>query len=253
MKISVVTGTYNHIKLLPKLYQSLKNQTYKHFEWIICDDGSNDGTWELIQDYASEDWVEGFAQTNKGMRLARSLNNGIRHAKGNPVFFVMGDSYLDVDTLEKLAQSYIPQSAGSGLRRHVNEDGSFHSWEWRYRKNLDGLIVKLKACITDQNVKIHPFAHLTGNSMIVSKEHLEKIGYWPEEYEGYGRDDLTVFLRLERLGVELYMYNNIIINHVWHGEGGADNPKNIELFEKELISPGFDRHDKKLGKAFLDR
>ena len=53
MKISIVTATYNREGLLPKLYESLnKNyKTYKDFEWIIMDDGSEDNTKSLVEEW----------------------------------------------------------------------------------------------------------------------------------------------------------------------------------------------------------
>ena len=44
MKFTIFTPTYNRKELLTNLYESLKKQAYKDFEWIIVDDGSSDGT-----------------------------------------------------------------------------------------------------------------------------------------------------------------------------------------------------------------
>ena len=51
MKFTIFTPTYNRKELLKKLYVSLQNQTFKDFEWLIVDDGSNDGTNELVKDF----------------------------------------------------------------------------------------------------------------------------------------------------------------------------------------------------------
>lgn len=47
-KFSLIVGLYNHKKYLRKLIESLENQTYKNFEVIFVDDGSNDGTKEYF-------------------------------------------------------------------------------------------------------------------------------------------------------------------------------------------------------------
>lgn len=229
--ISIVTATYNHEKTLPKLYNSILSQKYRNFEWIVCDDGSKDKTWELIKRYQDLKCfpMEGFQQINKGMRLSMNLNNGLRHAQGNIIFIVMGDSYLEDDTLQVLDREYIAGSAGSGVRKNVDEHGVYKSLDWRLFDIMQGITLPLKGYT-------NPFSYLTGNSMIVDRLALKEIGYWPEEYEGYGRDDWSVFLRLSRIGVPLYMYNQVYINHVYHGEGSPDSPKNIKLFEKELNS-----------------
>lgn len=227
--ISVITGAYNHVKTLPILFESLKSQTYKNFEWLIADDGSDDGTWEYIRSIASykKFTIEGIAQTKKGMRLGRSLNNAIRRSQGNIIFTVMGDSYLNLDTLEVISKDFITGSIGSGVRRNVNEDGTFNSWDWRISDELLGNVISIS-----NNER--PYALLTGNSLISDRGALFDIGLWAEEYEGYGRDDWAVFLRAHKKGIPLYMYNTVIINHFAH-KGTVDVPENIARFEKELV------------------
>ena len=50
-KISVITATRNRASTLNRVYKSLKSQTFKNFEWIVCDDGSTDGTINLLKSY----------------------------------------------------------------------------------------------------------------------------------------------------------------------------------------------------------
>ena len=47
IKITVFTPTYNRGYIIAKCYESLKNQTFKDFEWVIYDDGSSDNTKEI--------------------------------------------------------------------------------------------------------------------------------------------------------------------------------------------------------------
>lgn len=223
MKISIITGTFNQYTSLVKLYESLVEQKEYVHEWIVCDDGSTDNTWSFLRGLSNDPIpVQGFSQTHQGMRLARNLNNGLRHATGDLLFFVMGDSYLQKDTLKQLSETYIPGTAGCGFRKNVTANGEYHSRDWRL--NFD-----TRAIFRNVN-----YAHCTGNSMIVKREDLVNIGYWNEGYEGYGQDDYDVFHRLEKEGIELVLYNNIRINHVYHGEGQPDNPENVKLFAKEL-------------------
>jgi glycosyltransferase involved in cell wall biosynthesis len=215
MTISIVTATFNHESTLPFLWESMQSQ--KPHEWLICDDGSIDGTLDLIKEYSTKDWVQGFWQSNKGMRLAMNLNNGLRRATGDLIFIVMGDSYLQENTLQTLKKTYVPGSAGCGYRENVNPDGSFHSQDWR-----GGCDICLR--------KTNPGA-LTGNSMIVLKKDLESIGYWDERFVGYGKDDWDVFAKIMKMGIPCYHYGDVKINHFYHG-GQEDNPENTKLFNK---------------------
>ena len=54
MNITVFTPTYNRANLLPKLYDSLKKQNFKLFEWLIVDDGSSDNTRLIVEDIANK-------------------------------------------------------------------------------------------------------------------------------------------------------------------------------------------------------
>jgi glycosyltransferase involved in cell wall biosynthesis len=226
MDISIVTATHNHEKTLPKMFQSLQVQQDLFLEWIICDDGSTDDTFKIIKQYSENPKIHAYWQSSMGNRLSASLNNGLRRASGELIFIVMGDSYLQPDTLEKLHQNYVIGSAGSGFRVDVKDNGDFIKNDWRVSKETQDKIFRL---ITENN-----YSYLTGNGMIVLKKDLEKIGYWNEEYcYGYGRDDWSVFLRLDRAGVPLYQFNKVKINHIYHGEGQEDHPKHIKLFKKE--------------------
>ena len=48
--LTILTPTYNRAYILPKLYASLVEQTNKHFDWMVVDDGSTDNTEQLISE-----------------------------------------------------------------------------------------------------------------------------------------------------------------------------------------------------------
>ena len=54
MKVSVVSASYNHAKILPRMYEQVMAQRDLIHEWIICDDGSLDGTFSLIKKYSRD-------------------------------------------------------------------------------------------------------------------------------------------------------------------------------------------------------
>ena len=226
MKISIVSGSYNAKHALPLMYEQFLKQEEDIHEWIICDDGSLDGTFELLKEYTKHPKISAYWQSNSGIRLSASLNNGLRRATGDVIFILMGDTYLRPDTMRKIHTHYIKGTAGSGLRRNVL-DGKFHSWDWRYNEDLFDKTVKLP----DQK---NGFSFLTGNVMLIDSEGLKKAGYYNEDYcHGYGRDDWSVFLRLYKVGIPLYQYNTIICDHIYHGEGQPDDIRNVEIFMKE--------------------
>ena len=52
--ITVFTPTYNREHLLTRLFNSLREQTFKDFEWLIVDDGSTDNTHDVAQKFVEE-------------------------------------------------------------------------------------------------------------------------------------------------------------------------------------------------------
>ena len=85
MKLSILTPTYNRAKLLPDLYESLKdNLKYEiDFEWLIMDDGSSDNTKEIVRGFIAEDKIDikYYYQENQGKMVA--INNLVNKATGN--------------------------------------------------------------------------------------------------------------------------------------------------------------------------
>lgn len=98
--ITVLTPTYNRAHTLPKLYQSLCEQKCYDFEWLIVDDGSSDGTKELIQAYKQNNppfEIRYIYQVNSGK--AKAVNCGIKAINNDFVFFMDSDDYLAKDAI----------------------------------------------------------------------------------------------------------------------------------------------------------
>lgn len=98
--ITVFTPTYNRAHTLPNLYKSLCEQTCYDFEWLIVDDGSTDGTKELIQTYQQNNppfEIRYIYQVNRGK--AKAVNHGIKAISNDFVFFMDSDDYLAKDAI----------------------------------------------------------------------------------------------------------------------------------------------------------
>lgn len=98
MKISVITINYNNCEGLRKTIDSVVNQTWRDFEYIIIDGGSTDGSVDVIKQYADriDYWV---SEPDKG--IYNAMNKGIDVAKGEYCIFInSGDSFYDSHSLE---------------------------------------------------------------------------------------------------------------------------------------------------------
>ena len=106
MLITVLTPTYNRAKLLERLYQSLCQQTYQDFEWIVVNDGSKDNTDEVVQSFVAEKKINilYIKQENGGKH--RAVNRGVKEAKGELLFIADSDDWLLPKSLEIVAEVY---------------------------------------------------------------------------------------------------------------------------------------------------
>ena len=105
--ITVFTPTYNRAYVLPRLYESLKKQTFTDFEWLIVDDGSTDNTEELIKQ-----WQKGknafpinYYKTKNGGKH-RAINLGVQEAKGEAFFIVDSDDFLPENALLQIEKVF---------------------------------------------------------------------------------------------------------------------------------------------------
>lgn len=104
--ITLLTPTYNRARLLPRLYESLRRQTYGNFEWVIVDDGSTDGTHNVVEETArhSPFPIHYHYKENGGKHTA--VNKGVREARGELVFIADSDDMLLPDSLQRVADEY---------------------------------------------------------------------------------------------------------------------------------------------------
>ena len=101
--ISVITPTRNRAYTLERVFKSLSSQTYKNFEWIVCDDASSDDTIELLRKYKKK------ARFNIRIFLFKKRagkpkidNFCVKKAKGNFVIFADSDDGFKKNSFKDL-------------------------------------------------------------------------------------------------------------------------------------------------------
>lgn len=98
MKLSIITINYNNRDGLRKTIESVVDQTYKDFEYIIIDGGSTDGSVDVIKEYADkiDYWV---SEPDRGCYHA--MNKGVKVASGEYVIFMnSGDKFYTNDVVD---------------------------------------------------------------------------------------------------------------------------------------------------------
>ncbi|MGG7078778.1 glycosyltransferase [Clostridium sardiniense] len=100
--VSVIMGIYNCEDTLRESIDSIINQTYANWQLIMCDDKSNDRTYEIARSYANKfrDRIV-LIKNKENIGLAGSLNNCLKHVKGDYVARQDGDDISVKDRFEK--------------------------------------------------------------------------------------------------------------------------------------------------------
>jgi glycosyltransferase involved in cell wall biosynthesis len=101
--VSVVTSTYKQAKYLRKTIDSVLTQDYSNIEYLVINDGSPDGTEDILKAYGNQFYWE--TQPNQGE--PSTLNKAIRMAKGNLIAKLSSDDYLYPNAISVLVEQFL--------------------------------------------------------------------------------------------------------------------------------------------------
>lgn len=99
-KVSIITPCYNAAKFLEETIASVLQQTYSHWEWIITDDHSSDGSLEILKKYNDSRIILLQTAENSGAGHARNLS--LEKATGNYITFLDADDYWEPNFLMEM-------------------------------------------------------------------------------------------------------------------------------------------------------
>jgi glycosyltransferase involved in cell wall biosynthesis len=104
--VSVLIANYNYRRYLPGAIDSVLGQTYRNYELIVCDDGSEDGSRELIDEYATRypDVVLPLMKENGG--VASALNTAYAASKGAMICFLDADDLFAPEKLRLVVEAF---------------------------------------------------------------------------------------------------------------------------------------------------
>ena len=125
-KVTVIIPTFNCAAYVRETIDSVLNQPAKDVELIIVDDGSTDGTVDLVRDYG--DKVRLFVQTNA--RVCAARNRGIAAATGQFICLLDHDDYWFPDKLQTELKHFETHAelgvvTSVAIRWHQNSDGTY--------------------------------------------------------------------------------------------------------------------------------
>ena len=105
-RLTVFTPTYNRAKVLHRVYDSLVEQTYTDFRWLVVDDGSADDTKSVIDAFMSEEKIsiQYIYQENQGKHIA--TNRAVAMTETELFVIADSDDAFTPDALEKLVAAW---------------------------------------------------------------------------------------------------------------------------------------------------
>ena len=100
MKLSIIVPVYNVEKYIVKCISSLLDQQTNDYEIIIVNDGTKDKSIDLIKKTFNDSKIAIIEQENQGLSAAR--NTGVRHSKGEYIWFVDSDDWIAKGGIDEL-------------------------------------------------------------------------------------------------------------------------------------------------------
>jgi glycosyltransferase involved in cell wall biosynthesis len=179
-KVSVIMAVYNSEKFLSEAIESILNQTFKDFEFIIIDDCSSDNSLDIIKNYAKQDKRIILIENKKNIGLTKSLNKGLKIAKGKYIARIDADDIALSERLEK-QYNFLEKNPGIFLlgtgAYNIDENGNVKS----IKKPLTNSDL-IKKTLYYKNCIYHPTITFSNEGFL----YREKF-YYSQDYDFYLR------------------------------------------------------------------
>ena len=187
--ISIIIPTYQRCSRLKIALESVLSQTYNNYEVLIIDDGSIDGTKEIVDSFKDSRIFYKW-QSNSG-GPANPRNEGIKIARGEWIAFLDSDDWWTNDKLEVCF-----------AKTNQNVDFIYHQMKIRSKKPK--LFSRNKTKIKPLTKPVLKDLLIGGNvisnsSVVVRKNLLDKIGYIDEREDLVAAEDYHTWLRIAEL------------------------------------------------------
>jgi glycosyltransferase involved in cell wall biosynthesis len=258
-KISLVITTYNWKEALSVCLNSIAKQHTLPYEVVVADDGSREDTKQAI-DRIKQDFPVPLAhawQEDKGFRAARVRNLGIAATQGDYIVFLDGDMLLHPDFVGDYARfarrgSYLQggrlSSSEQEAQRLLAGGEPDFSPRMSFSKHLSGELKPKHARRIPWLAAFKARKASKGVAMSCNlgawRDDLYQINGFDNRYEGWGREDDDLTLRLQYSGVErrILRYAGLAI-HLWHKTRWPDGiPPHMELPNDRLLKETIANH-----------
>lgn len=167
IKVSVIVPVYNTVEYLDTCLNSLLHQTLQEKEIVLVDDGSTDGSGEVLEEYAQKYPEIKVIHTENGGQ-GRARNIGVANANGEYLMFCDSDDYFAENAFEKMYETAI--TGGHDL---------VYAPEHRIRGNNQYILGEMELPVTKESLLLN-MSLIAFHSLLVKKELMVQTGDIPE-------------------------------------------------------------------------
>lgn len=217
LKFSVVTVVYNGESAIRKTIESVLNQEYPPFEYLVLDGGSSDRTVAIAEEYREDFKQKGIfyrINSEKDSGIYNAMNKGIRLAQGDFVSFLNAGDWYELDALKNINVFYqeAPFELTYGGLHYINPDGTVIN----KMSKLDRFPITSR--------------HWNHPSMFLDRKIYSKY-FFDEAFKAYA--DFNLYLRLRKDGTKIRVIDKIIANFVADGVSTDADMHNVLSRAKE--------------------
>ncbi len=258
-RVSVITATYNNMETLQWVLLGFMRQTYPEFELIISEDGSNDGTRELI-DKVKENApfpITYLWQEDSGIRKTKALNEGVKHSSADYLIFTDPDCIPHRDFIKEHVKNseqehYLvgrrvrwgPKYSSTLSKEYIASGGyeKFNlrliSFTMRGDVEYPKRAIKLKYPWMQRWFELPSASqYLQGCNFSIHKKDLLKVNGWNEDIKGLGSEDIELDVRLRNAGMKQKSVKNLALTyHIYHTDRKSNF--NMDTTFEELQKTG---------------
>ena len=248
--ISVIVTTYNREDALAAVLRSLSRQTDRNFEVIVADDGSGPATAALVAAWKAKAGhrVEHVWHEDKGFRAGEIRNRAVLASRGDYVVFLDGDCIVRPDFVARHRRLAEAGAFVTGnrillspeLAERVLHDGlEPETWGFirflteRFRGGVNRISALLDLPLGPlRQIRAKQWKGARSCNLAIWRRDLDTVDGFDADYEGWGKEDSDLIVRLLHAGVARKDGNFATgVIHLWHREADrsalADNERKL--------------------------
>ncbi|WP_177199292.1 glycosyltransferase family 2 protein [Clostridium frigidicarnis] len=226
--VSIIIPAYNVEKYIGRTLNSAINQTFKNIEIIVINDGSEDNTHDIIEEYANVDSrIKVIQKENKGVSSAR--NQGIKSSVGDYLMFLDGDDWVENTAVEEM-YSFLINEDGDILVSDFYLDYGKKIMDYYFEFNDDSIdnIEYIKKILLGQS------SGVIWNKMFKRKLFIEHNILFPENIT-LGEDACTL-IKLIYNSKKIIKFNKSFVHYIQRPERitATNNEKSYSIYDSVI-------------------